>query len=310
MSGDDAIGAAAKYVLQMRDKGKSDDEIKAALRARGWGGAALDELWARITPAGPDGSVGREEKRTDDAWQRPGTNVEQQITGPDGGIYVWAPPGEFMMGSEKYRDTMPVHRARITKGFWLGKCQVTNARYPTICNKGGILGRKFPKHSDQGGGHPVVYINWHDAAAYCEHYGLRLPTEAEWEYAARGAKGRTYPWGNRWHPKKCCNIKNKGARERTLPIGSLPKDRSWCGALDMAGNVREWCADWYDEDYYERSPPEDPLGPKEGNFRVLRGGSWAGSVAIHCRCASRSYDYPDVGGHGFRSVASPSPGLD
>ena len=244
-------------------------------------------------------------------WQREGARVGEEITGPDGGRYVWVPAGEFMMGSEDYDDEgsedyddeKPVHRVRLTRGFWLSKCQVTNAQYRRFCE---ATSREFPSHGNQGDGHPVVCVSWDDAVAYCEHYGLQLPTEAQWEYAARGPEGRVYPWGNKWDRRRCCNEENKGPGEWTHPVGSFAAGASWCGALDMAGNVWEWCGDRYQERYYTVSPEEDPPGPASGEYRVVRGGGWLSNATI-CRSASRLRSEPAkrLNGDGFRPVVAP-----
>ena len=217
--------------------------------------------------------------QADNPWDRPGTHAGDEITGPDGGKMVWVSPGEFDMGQQGVAT--PVHHVRITRGFWLGKCDVTNAQYQKYCQD---VGAEFPKGSDQGDNHPVVLVNWTEAVAYCKHYGLALPTEAQWEYAARGPEGRDYPWGDAWDEHKCCNDTNKGPKGKTFPVGSFPEGASWCGALDMAGEVLQWCRD-YDVGY-AKSPVDDPQGRDNNQFRMDRGGWWWGD-AESCRSACR-----------------------
>jgi len=261
-----------------------------------------------------------EEKRR--ALLKPGSHAGEETTGPDGGTYVWVPAGEFMMGStdrdiehavkylgaqrEWVKREQPAHEVRISKGFWLAKHQVTNARYRAFCES---TGKTFPEKSDQGDDHPVLYVGWVDAKAYCCHYGMTLPTEAQWEYAARGPEGHKYPWGDEWDSKKCCNRDNQGPGGRTFPVGSFPEGANWCGALDMAGNVWEWCSDWYDESYYASSPDTDPAGPATGTLRLLRGGSWydGGISGDLCRSAARSLFDPvsRMSTIGFRCVRTP-----
>ncbi len=118
-------------------------------------------------------------------------------------------------------------------------------------------------------------MSWHDAQAYCDHYGYPPSTEAQWEYAARGAAAPTYRLGSAWDPQKCSNWDNKAPGGSTFPVGSLPAGASWCRALDTAGNVCEWCADWFPGDYHETSPELHPTGPENGSSRVLRGDSWS-----------------------------------
>jgi formylglycine-generating enzyme required for sulfatase activity len=246
------------------------------------------------------------------AWEVAGTQAGQEITGPDGGTMVWVPAGSFLMGSpdqEGYGNEHPQHQVRITQGFWLGKCTVTNAQYARYCQATGVA---LPEDSNQGDNHPVVNMTWFDAKAYCVHYGLSLPTEAQWEYAARGPEGRKYPWGDQWDKDKCCNVGNQGPKGQTFPVGSFPAGASWCGVLDMAGNVWQWCQDWYDDKYYANSPTQDPPGPDTpgadtGDWRVLRGGSWLNGAGL-CRSAYRRFNDPehrlDLGG-GFRCSRTP-----
>jgi len=184
-------------------------------------------------------------------------------------------------------------------GFWIGQCEVTNAQYRAFCD---ATGRAFPWGSNQGDDHPVVYVSWDDGQAYCDHYGYVLPTEAQWEYAAAGPDAREYPWGDLWDQQKCCNYYNRGPGGRTFPVGSFPAGASWCGASDMAGNVWEWCADWYSATYYQVSPELNPPGPESGSCRVLRGGCWNSGHLDACRSAYRIYDVPSLTSNliGFR----------
>jgi len=248
------------------------------------------------------------------------------------GEMVWVAPGEFLMGAgegdtQASGDEKPAHRVRITKGFWIGKYEVTNEQYARFLTANGGTKNKAGQDliylSDSGCGveaagnefrakegranHPVVCVTWFGAQAYCEKYGLKLPTEAQWEYAARGPEARKYPWGNDWDASKCCNNSNKGTgNPPTMEVGSLPEGDSWCGASDMAGNVWEWCADWYDAGYYAKSPASDPTGPTSGQYRLLRGGSWLDGPC-GCRSAFRSYDSPVFRtlGDGFRVARTP-----
>ncbi len=227
-------------------------------------------------------------------WEQPGAEVGDQIIGPDGGKMVWVPAGEFMMGSpegEGYPDEHPAHKVRITKGFWLGKCPVTMGQWRSYCQ---ALDTRAGGATVVGNDHQAVGLSWYDAKAYCRHYGLTLPTEAQWEYAARGREGREYPWGNEWDPKKCCNDNNRGPDATTFPVGSFPAGASWCGALDMAGSFWQWCNDRWSNRYYADSPDIDPPGPDNGEYRVLRGGSWY-IDATYCRSA-----YRDNGGPSYR----------
>ncbi len=194
----------------------------------------------------------------------------------DGLTYVWIPPGKFQMGcipedSQATGREKPRHWVEITRGFWLSRTPVTVAAY---AGSVGPTGRKkMPDYPSFNPGwsktdHPMVNVSWDDAKAYCQWAGGRLPTEAEWEYAARGGKsGLVYPWGNELGSENA-NYDSGG----TCPVGSYPANGF--GLDDMAGNVWEWCSDWYDDNYYSLSPDKNPQGPSSGKVRVLRGGSW------------------------------------
>ncbi len=216
-------------------------------------------------------------------WERPGSRAGQEIVAPGGIALLWVPDGNFMMGREddwKGRD--PVHRVELS-GFWVGKTEVTVAQWRAV------MGSVPP--DQQGDSHPVSNVSWDDAKQFCDKLSLELPTEAQWEYAARGPESRLYPWGDEWDARRLCRGENRGMGGKTFPVGSFPSGASWCGALDMAGNVYEWCADRYDSDYYGSSPARDPAGPASGGARVLRGGSW-NYFANLCRSALRGSNDP------------------
>ena len=197
---------------------------------------------------------------------------------------VYVPAGEFLMGS--LPDTgnsseRPQHVVYLDS-YWIDRTEVTNAQYRLcvnagICSAPGCWKEKDFSDDDQ----PVVCVDWVQAHTYCQWAGVRLPTEAEWEKAARGLDGRTYPWGEQ--PPSCLYaVMNEGGKgcgaEKPWPVGSKLKGASPYGALDMAGNVWEWVADWYAADYYQDSPVRNPAGPSSGLDKVLRGGSWSGEA--------------------------------
>ena len=240
---------------------------------------------------------------------------------------IWIPAGPFLMGNngnEPYKPTaeLPQHSVYLS-GYWIGKYEVTRGEYRRFM---AATGRAAPRYwdayqdwsspYDDGNGftqtedHPVVGVTWYDAEAYCAWAGGHLPTEAQWEKAARwtGSYPNVYPWGNAWDAEKCNNFYDHnpagGGYERyqTAPVGSYPSGASPYGLQDMAGNVWEWCRDWYSSGYYSVSPTTDPQGPSSGSYRVLRGGSWNLSSGSTYRCAGRlSFDpYYGWGINGFR----------
>ncbi len=232
----------------------------------------------------------------------------QDCVGPDGQALQWVSGGSFAMGSEDaYYEEQPVHQVTLD-GFWIGEREVTNDLYAAFLNAAQpadvaswvnitlagsgieLVGGVYRSKTERGQ-HPVAYVSWHGAVAYCDQYEYVLPTEARWEYAARGAESLVYPWGNVWDVSKCCNYNNQGPFGRTFVVGSFPAGVSWCGALDMAGNVREWCADWLGVDYYRVSPDLNPPGPAAGTHRVLRGGAWD-NMDNFCRASYRASESP------------------
>ena len=214
----------------------------------------------------------------------------------DGSLLLLVPGGKFLANDDKFEVELAP--------YYLGVHLVTNGQYARF------LSARRPKDKDvkewigldrncfvrRAGGsyeayggkedHPVVQVSWWGAEAYCQWAGLQLPSELQWEKAARGTDGREYPWGNDWDESKCRNDKNRGG-ETTCSIWSYPEGCSPWGHYQMSGNVWEWCADWYDSNSYGRYKQGDLTPPSGGAHRVLRGGSWDYDYADDFRCASR-----------------------
>ncbi len=250
------------------------------------------------------------------------------ITDTKGITMVLVPAGPFKMGSNSGgSDEQPVHQVYLDE-FYIDQYEVTNAHYAAFLREqgnqeeGGVnwLNPDSSRLSGDGKAweiaagyddHPVTGISWYGAKAYCAWRGGRLPTEAEWEKAARGDDQRTYPWGEAID----CHLANYGNDEcgiqDTTPVGAYLAGVSPYGAYDMAGNVWEWVADWYDENYYKNSPSENPTGPKDEenkSSKVLRGGGWIYSEG-YARAPGRDSAGPadQAGGIGFRCVGAAAP---
>lgn len=208
---------------------------------------------------------------------------------------VEIPAGSFIRGSSHNTgraDEMP-RRTIYLRAFMIDKYEVTNAQYLDFI---AATGHKEPLNVYGDGSLfevkgiarlPVVQVTWHDAADYCQWVGKRLPSEAEWEKAARGTDGRIYPWGDETPSSESANFNRDWVALHTLvPVGALPDGASPYGVHEMAGNVREWVQDWYDKDYYHVSPNRNPTGPETGLLKVIRGGSWH-SLESDIRTAAR-----------------------
>lgn len=223
----------------------------------------------------------------------------------DDAIMLRVPPGEFLMGDDDQKDN-PRRRVGLDD-FWIYKTPVTVRQYRRFCE---ATHREMPEAPGWGwqDEHPVVNVTWHDAAAYSTWAGVFLPTEAQWEKAARGADGRFYPWSSKWDSARCVNSVGN-MRNSTAPIGSCLQGASPFGALDMAGNVWEWCADWYNENYPRISPRDNPIGPAAGDRRALRGGSWSDNMPFLFRSAMRFRHNPQGKfiSFGFRCAAPGDP---
>jgi formylglycine-generating enzyme required for sulfatase activity len=235
-----------------------------------------------------------------------------QISEKDGMTLLYVPAGKFQMGSDIAVSTMmkPMHAVYLD-AFWIDRTLVTNDMYAKCTDSGSCKApsdyssatRKSYYGNSQFGDYPVVYVNWNQAVAYCKWADRKLPTEAQWEKAARSTDARNYPWGEGINQQ---NADYNGID--TIKVGSFPAGISPYGAQDMAGNVWEWVADWYDPYYYVHSPEQNPPGPLYGIKRVIRGGWWFGSQ-VNLQTWFRGWASPDAASntYGFRcSISVPS----
>lgn len=203
--------------------------------------------------------------------------VDVKISTADGMIQVYVPEGEFLMGKGETRknDDSPQHAVYLNT-FWMDKYEVSNSMYQK-CMEAGICTELVSDNITYKNwiyrNHPVTYVTWEQANAYCTWAGRRLPTEAEWEKAARGTDGRKYPWGNEAPNARLANFEGSMIHE-AVSIYRYPLGASPYGVLNMSGNVREWIADWYDGEYYLTAPSTNPTGAETGIERSLRSGSY------------------------------------
>ena len=241
---------------------------------------------------------------------------------PEGMVLV--PAGEFIMGTDDSHassDQRPAHKVYLD-AFYIDKHEVTNAQFEEFILAGGYKKRKYwteagwkfiqkerfyyiyptrevyrieAPHAygdndvSTAPDHPVIGVSWYEAGAYAKWAGKRLPTEAEWEKAARGLeKTRVYPWGNKMDFSKLNYFPHQ---QKLKPVGSFPTGESSYGVLDMAGSVWEWCSDWHAGNYYVQSPNKNPKGPAQGELKILRGGGWA-SIRLQLQCTHRNAEKP------------------
>jgi formylglycine-generating enzyme required for sulfatase activity len=237
------------------------------------------------------------------------TSIPEHITDPHGALMTIIPAGEFTMGSDQgFPDELPIHKVYLD-AFYMDTLEVTNRQYQDCVEAGACtppfrtdccsMDERVPRPVYYGNpefdDYPVTWLSWVQGKAYCDWRGARLPTEAEWEKAARGTDARIYPWGDEgptpnrlnftWKPVEFGTKPPYG----TLPVGSYQLGASPYGILDMAGNVYEWVSDNYDPDYYAVSPHDNPQGPAQSKYRIARGGSFF-NTAFRNRSSNRNYD--------------------
>jgi formylglycine-generating enzyme required for sulfatase activity len=233
------------------------------------------------------------------------------------GARVHVRGGEFTMGSapgQGNRDETPARRPALSP-FWIDRHEVTNAEYRRCVRAGACTPpavsdvKKLRRYADDPryDRHPVVHVSWFQAAAFCRWAGGRLPTEAEWEKAARGDRdARRYPWGDR---RPDCTLANFGGPDgcggEPAEVGGRPAGSSPFGAEDMAGNVWEWVSDWYDSGYYARAERRDPRGPRWGSFKAMRGGCYdTAPEGLRVSCRNRDLPTSAKPNVGFRCARS------
>jgi eukaryotic-like serine/threonine-protein kinase len=248
--------------------------------------------------------------------------IESRLREKDGMEMVYVPAGEFIFGTNRGSYSYSSVTTQLSSwdvyldAFWVDKFEVTNRQY-TLCVEAGVCSAPYRSHSNTRYGYftdetyadyPVINVDHRMATIYCEWVGGRLPTEAEWEKAARGTDGREYPWGHYWSMDKPGNFDDyQGIDEDydgdTMPVGSFPEGASPYGAMDMLGNVWEWVADWYHPAIFATEPVDNPTGPKYGEDHIIRGGSYFHGSSLLAREAYPSWsNWSDIEEIGFRCV--------
>ena len=305
--------------------------IRTALTAIGALAMIACATWHDMRPAAAETTArnGARTMQTTPARTRTDAKGIQQVR---------VPAGSFLMGTSEAEaqallatnppawarrellSEMPQHRVRITKGYWIDTYEVTNAAFAAfVADKGystrrywseagwrWLAGRDLPdtawrRLAIERPNEPRVNVTWYEAEAYARWRGGSLPTEAQWEYAARGPQSPAYPWGNNFDTARANVVNSTGL----TPIGRYPLGVSWVGAHDMAGNAMEWISDWLDVRYYQSAPGTNPTGPATGARKVEKGGWW-GSNPFVARSAYRHFeDPPEYADHhiGFRIVS-------
>jgi formylglycine-generating enzyme required for sulfatase activity len=274
--------------------------------------------------AGPSAEVSASGPGSSQAASTIDPGAGKERTDAHGVAQVWVPAGTFLMGTDETDPTgelappawakaelvseRPQHEVSLSSGYWIDRTEVTRASFQAFIDDGGYEKRDLwseegwkwnqtpravntpPPGSECVEGppdEPKVCITWFEAEAYAAWRGGALPTEAQWEYAARGPSSSIFPWGDEWDAAKANVVESVAL----TPAGSLPAGASWVGALDMAGNAMEWVADWFSISYYKQEVREDPTGPEFGSRKVEKGGWWGADPYV-ARSAYRHFEDP------------------
>ena len=296
-------------VVAACDDGSSKEDGTADPAGAATGAAA--ETHATPTPSASTSAAALDDKPPDDS---------QAERAKDGAIMVRVPAGPFVRGSIAGvgDDDERPQRTLTIRAFYIDRTEITRAMYAGCVDSGGCKApaRAAGQCNWPASGrdeHPINCVIWPEADAYCRWAGARLPTEAEWEKAARGTRGQAYPWGDEAPtcaravmPDPATPAGRGCGKVSTWPVGSKPDGASPYGALDMSGNVWEWVADHYADSYYARAPADDPSGPSRGSPRAIRGGGWEIHDSDHLRAANRFRFAPTFRFHGvgFRCAQS------
>jgi formylglycine-generating enzyme required for sulfatase activity len=240
------------------------------------------------------------------AYDRVNTNAEWQQYYPEGFVQafngvemVLVPAGCFRMGNDDEREASPSYHQCFVVPFWIDKYEVTNQQFNFLGRVSGLESKWIEPQR------PRERITWFEARDFCQKRGMRLPTEREWEYAARGPDALLYPWGNNFVPRNL--VYSSNSDEQTASAGSHPNGKSWVGALDMAGNVWEWTGSWYADYPYDVNDGREDQSSKSDAYteRAVRGGSWY-DVMKDVRTYHRHRNFPEFTNHniGFRCARS------